>query len=102
MDLIRVRVVCPFCRASRPFVGMGDRLLMTARDRLHVYECACGAAAAAAAGEVLRDPSRLDDARTRLCAEVLGAAAGTCRMDVNTVTHREPPICLLWARRQEA
>lgn len=98
MELIRVRVVCPFCKRSRPFVGMGDRTLVTPRDRLHVYECACGAVAVAAAGAILGEPSRLETARARLCAEVLGVPPDRCRMDANTVRHHEPPICLLWAK----
>ncbi len=102
METIRVRVVCPFCRASRPFVGMGDRFLLTAQGQFHVYECACGAVGAAVGGRVLRAPPLLDDVRTALCTEALGASVDACRTDVNTVTHREPPVCLLWARRQGA
>ena len=72
-----------------PFEGYGD---------FEVYRCPCGAVGSPS-GDIGEAGWPLDDVEEALCRGILQVERGACHVDVNYVTHTEPPMLMLWAKR---
>lgn len=100
MFTMESEIVCPFCQARRRVLDPEGPFLFVGTGQDIVYKCPCGAVALPSAPPI-GEPVRYFVAEEELlCRVYLKAERSTCEVDLNHVTHSEPPHLILWARRR--
>jgi len=93
-------IVCPFCHAPHPFMGTAlHPFPFEGYGDFEVYRCPCGAVGSPS-GDIGEAGWPLDDVENALCKGILQLERGACHVDLNYVTHTEPPMLMLWAKRR--
>ena len=92
-------IVCPFCQARHPFMGTEENPFpFEGYGDFEVYRCACGAVGSPS-GDIGEAGWPLDDVEDALCRAILESERGACHVDLNVITHTDPPMLMLWAKR---
>jgi hypothetical protein len=93
-------IVCPFCQARRPLMGTAEVLFrLQEYGGFDVTRCPCGAVGFTS--PTIDDPSwNVRPVKEVLCRLELRAEPDDCDVDMNYITHTEPPRLMLWAKRR--
>lgn len=93
-------IVCPFCGHRCPLAG--DPVHPSAFERhgrFDLYRCPCGAVGSPS-GDIWVAGWPMDDVVQVLCHGILEVERGACDLNLNYVTHTDPPMLMLWAKRR--
>ena len=95
-----MEIVCPFCGHRTPLMGDPSHPVVFEGDADFVYyPCPCGAFAWSK--EMLVTLEAIpDDTEDIQCEWFLNQKHPLCHREVNYVTHTEPPMLMLWAKRR--
>ena len=98
---VHSEMFCPFCGHRQPF--MGGTYEFPARFEgygdLDFDECPCGAVGSPV-GESDQGDWPFDELQHALCRGVLKRRRWRCRVHINHVTHTDPTILVVWAKRR--
>jgi len=93
-------IVCPFCGHRSPLLGTRRRPFpFRPAELLDLYDCRCGAIGFTS--PTIDDPSwDVRPVKKVLCQLELRAEPDDCEVVMNSITHIEPPVRMLWVKRR--